>query len=911
MERTILANLERFIKHHTVDKGQECTHTSIFNPSRAFYVPHDKLDEFYMLYDAAVSNRLLVTITEKPPKVCPLIIDLDMKFRKTDDSGYFAPKRQYTTEHIRKIIQCYYDVLKEILEEPPKRSFRCIVLEKPSPRVEKNFVKDGVHMYFPYVWLDHWVQQKIVRPRVIEMITQQGIFENIGLVNTVEDIIDAAVPRNNWLMLGSCKGGNDKFPYTISKIYDSKLTEISLEKCLSYKQYPESYGLARKLSIRHEGEPSVLKSDIMNRRNEIKKTQHQSKIVLKRPYELIMEELRQASMVIDMLPDAVSDEYQTWMNVGYYLHNISQGLEEGLRIWRIFSMKSKKYKAGECDDKWKSMEVRNMKLSGLIQLVQKHNPTGIQEYNDNRIDQKIKECIKCRETDIAALMYFLYGEQFKCADMEKNIWYEFKNHRWQKTQSGIELRKKMRQKIVNLFYRYLQKITTEISEINNELGIMQENQGNDDDIHAYQDQNAAKTRIKKDIDKAIDKLNKHGFKNAVMKEAYEFFYDEKFIEKLDENPHLTVFNNGVYDSKNKVFRDGEPTDYCSKTTGIDFIHTLGKNDPLRIKLLSILRKSIPDKQLFEFFRQTSSDFIYGGNRHKIFLIWSGVGDNGKSIVADMLEQAFGDYFYTPPTELLTGKRGPSGGATPELIQLKGARVVCLSETGNSDVLNCGMMKKLTGGDPIYARGLFKDPVKIKPQFKVLLHCNQVPNVNADDKASWNRIRLQPWESRFVRNDDPELPETEAEQYKKRIFPKDTTLKNYIEKLAPVLMRILIEWFEEFGDNDLYEPDKVMYATHQYRQKNDYYAQFVEEKIEKTNVPEDILSDGDMYSIFKVWYKEFFPNRTIPTKIQLADAIYKKLGYRDRQPFYKGYRIKNNTSMEDFDDNDSIIDENIN
>jgi len=905
-----MASLERFIKQHSVDKGQECTHTSIQNPARSFYVSHDKIDEFYTLYDEAVSNRYMVSITEKPPKICPLIIDLDMKFRKKENSGYFAPEREYTIEHIKNVIRCYHQVLKEILEEPPKRAYRCIVLEKPAPRVEKNYVKDGVHLHFPYVWLDHWVQQKIIRPRVIEMMIENRVFVDLEFSNTIEDIIDAAVPRNNWLLLGSCKGNSDRVPYMISKIYDSKLNEITLDKCLSHKKYPENYGLARKLSIRQEGEQCRLKSDIMKHSTEIKETQKQSKIILSRPYELIMEDLRQAGTVIDMLPDTSSDDYHVWMQVGYYLYNIAQGLEEGLRIWRIFSMRSKKYKNGECETKWKSMEIRHMRLSGLVQLVKKYNPNGIQEYNENRIDQKVRECIKCRETEIAALMYFLFGEQFKCADIEKNIWFEFRDHRWHKTQVGIDLKKKIRNEIVTLFYRQLQKITNELAEINAEMGLMRNHGADDVELNSYVDQTASKSRIKKDIDKAIDKLNRNGFKNAIMKEAFEFFYDDKFIQKLDENPHLTVFNNGVYDSKNKIFRDGEPGDYCSKSTGIDFIPHISLDDPRVVKLLSILRKSIPDKQLFEFFRQTSSDFIFGGNRHKIFLIWSGIGDNGKSIVADMLEQAFGDYFYTPPTELLTGKRGPSGGATPELIQLKGARVVCLSETGNNDVLNCGMMKKLTGGDPIYARGLFKDPVKIKPQFKVLLHCNQVPNVNADDKASWNRIRLQPWESRFVRHDDPELPETESEQYKKKIFPKDPSLKNYIESLAPVLMRILIQWFEEFGDNDLYEPDKVMFATHQYRQKNDYYAQFVDEKVQKTDNPDDVLSEGDMYSIFKVWYKDFFPNRTIPTKIQLADSIYKKLGFRDRQSSYRGYRIKEDKIDDDFDDNGSIIDEHI-
>ena len=41
-----------------------------------------------------------------------------------------------------------------------------------------------------------------------------------------------------------------------------------------------------------------------------------------------------------------------------------------------------------------------------------------------------------------------------------------------------------------------------------------------------------------------------------MEECRVLFYDEKFIEKLDENYHLLSFNNGVYDLEKEEFRNG-------------------------------------------------------------------------------------------------------------------------------------------------------------------------------------------------------------------------------------------------------------------------------------------------------------------------------------------------------------------
>ena len=56
-----------------------------------------------------------------------------------------------------------------------------------------------------------------------------------------------------------------------------------------------------------------------------------------------------------------------------------------------------------------------------------------------------------------------------------------------------------------------------------------------------------------------------------MREAKELFYDKDFINKIDNNPYLLCFNNYVIDFKNKTHRPGQPDDYISKCTNIDYI----------------------------------------------------------------------------------------------------------------------------------------------------------------------------------------------------------------------------------------------------------------------------------------------------------------------------------------------------
>ena len=43
-------------------------------------------------------------------------------------------------------------------------------------------------------------------------------------------------------------------------------------------------------------------------------------------------------------------------------------------------------------------------------------------------------------------------------------------------------------------------------------------------------------------------------KSNIMKECAERFWDEELEDKLDSNPYLLGFQNGVYDFKQKIFR---------------------------------------------------------------------------------------------------------------------------------------------------------------------------------------------------------------------------------------------------------------------------------------------------------------------------------------------------------------------
>lgn len=853
------SRLVKFLSKCEVNKGDPFTHTSKIKPCRRYYIEGDNLDEFYNIYNTVIADGGMAGITEKPPTVVPLIVDID--FRYSIDSL----KRHYTPTHVKNIISIYHEIIEEIVEEPDEKMFYTCVLEKTGPTVQQNRCKDGFHLHFPYFYTEHWVQKEYIRNEAIKRVTERKILDDIPMVETIDKVFDKNIPSVTWLMYGSRKDIHSE-AYTLTSRYDKNLDIVPLKTIFKKDANGTlSWNLPKHLSIRKNEDPTPLKEDISVKKPIVYKKRKRE---YQRDLDAIFTDLTEVEFLLQMLDEERADDYSQWIELGWILYNISEGHSKGLQKWIEFSKKSDKFQDGICEKEWDKMEIRGYTLGTLKHFAKNDSPSEFIKWRDSKIDYTLDQGISMAHNDIAKILHMIFENQFVCADVEKDIWYEFKNHRWNKNIKGITLRSHLSHtltsKYFNLSKRYYEKIQGEVD-------IEQK--------HVYSGKIAT-------IGKLIDKLKNSTFKNCVMKEAMEYFYDKEFSSKMDENPHLLVCENGVYDTEKKEFRDGRPEDYCTKSTKL-YYHEFSEDDPRIIELNEIFKKIFVNPQLYKFFRQTASDLIRGGNRHKIFVIWSGMGDNGKSVCADLLELAFGDYYYTPPTTILTGKQQQSAGATSELLPCKGARIVVVSETDNADVLNCGTMKKLTGGDPFYARGIFKEPIKITPQFKLILHCNKMPNIAAEDKASWNRIRVLPYESTFVKSHM--APSSLQEQYSSKKFPMDKSLKDRLNDLAEAFLWWLIRDYEKYGDNDLYEPSEVTSATSIYHKTNDFYMQFIDESIKETNDNKDHITLAAIYQLFKEWFKDSYPGRKIPNRTMVKEAMEKKLG-KDIKGVWRGYII---------------------
>ena len=199
------------------------------------------------------------------------------------------------------------------------------------------------------------------------------------------------------------------------------------------------------------------------------------------------------------------------------------------------------------------------------------------------------------------------------------------------------------------------------------------------------------------------------------------------------------------------------------------------------------------------------------------------------------------------------------------------------------------MKTLYGDDSYFVRDLFekgKQTREIKPMFKLIFITNKLPRLKYADKATFNRIRVIPFESTFVRPGDP-CPVSYEEQLREKRFPMDREFNKKIPELVEAFAWVLLKHRQNITIR--IEPEKVRVATAMYQKQNDSYRQFIEEKI--IEEPDRYLLLSDLNSEFQDWYKQAYPRQQIPGKNELKEYFIKLWGDLDVGMKWKGYRIK--------------------
>ena len=292
-----------------------------------------------------------------------------------------------------------------------------------------------------------------------------------------------------------------------------------------------------------------------------------------------------------------------------------------------------------------------------------------------------------------------------------------------------------------------------------------------------------------------------------------------------------------------------------------------------------MNELFPDENLRRYMWEHLASCLVGTNENQTFNIYTGSGRNGKSKLVDLMSKGMGDYKGTVPITLITQKRNSIGSTSSEIVQLMGTRYAVMQEPSKGDRINEGIMKEITGGDPIQGRALFKDTVTFIPQFKLVVCTNTLFDIKSNDDGTWRRIRVCDFMAKFLENpyqDEDRFPKSEYPHQ----FKIDKNIDQKFAEWAPVFMSMLVEMSYSHQGN-VNDCKLVMASSDQYREGQDYLAEFAKDKIHKKEGEK--IKKTELLETFRQWYTAHY-GRGVPKGREIYEFMDKRFG-RYRQGWH--------------------------
>lgn len=230
---------------------------------------------------------------------------------------------------------------------------------------------------------------------------------------------------------------------------------------------------------------------------------------------------------------------------------------------------------------------------------------------------------------------------------------------------------------------------------------------------------------------------------------------------------------------------------------------------------AFLEEFLPEADVRDFVQTFSGLGLIGRTVQKLVFHY-GLGANGKSVFLETLMRVLGPLAVGLPAESITGQGERSaGGASPDLARLYAARALRVLELPADKPLHEDLVKKLTGGEKIPVRTLFKGYFEFTPVFSCHMSGNGYPRIDGTDNGIWRRLAVVHW------------PVTIPKERQKEF---EDVLASFAPEY-PGILNWLIEGALRFIENGLPEPASIAAATKDYRSEMDPVADFIADCVE--------------------------------------------------------------------------------
>ena len=305
---------------------------------------------------------------------------------------------------------------------------------------------------------------------------------------------------------------------------------------------------------------------------------------------------------------------------------------------------------------------------------------------------------------------------------------------------------------------------------------------------------------------------------------------------LDAHPDLLACRNGTVNLRTGELREADPADLLTKALNLDY-----KPDAPAARWNQFMVEVFPESPDTRVFLQRLVGYgITGENSEQCFVLLHGHGANGKSVFTSALFDVFAPITANTGIEtFLASDPGSGGGPSSDVAALRGARLALTSESEHGARLAEARLKRLTGGDPVQARHLYREMFTFTPTFLLFMSTNGLPEIRGTDDGIWRRIKVLEWAQKFngARRDTALPGKLRAER----------------EGILAWAVRGAVAWYaarDAGTPNALAEPLEVTQRTDEYREQSDKLDGFYPGKVIEDEA--GWIPRGALYGAYQEW-----------------------------------------------------------
>ena len=947
-------NYQRLID--SLNTSNDCKkETSLYNFSNSKYYNHskDSAVKFIKNYcDMIIHSESIPMIGEVVGDTQPLISEFVFKFKTLDiDEG-----KPYNEKLLSQLAIIHQDMIDHFFDVSTTSFEKICYVCESSKWEETNYAYYKIRLQFPFCVTTQKFIQSDIRNHLMEKFKENDIqeFFDCECYSSWDDAY--LKPAMYYELYGSIKNPKCS-PTRVTKI----LTEVYEEEDLSHSSYYDTIKNMNNREFIGDKDALYMRHSFINDKNKeigliiesdfddddednyvkylypillsinFKTTKTKNKFEVDDNFNMsisVDEENPSDFEILYLMTKLIKKERFKFeyfvQDLGKAIFNAVKNTKKythdfGFKFWRNLVLKNTlEWKDIVTESNYELLEENNnITFKTICFYAKEDSPQEFSEWHKNWVNIKVGDAVDSQnDRDLSMCFYRKYFMNFMFGgDVNKHFWFRFENNLMVMCDKHYIFTKLMKD-FKNIFYKY------QIILESKKLQTMQEgDSGHKQKIKAFDD--------KIDIVKKIQEktLGNNTMVKKILECSETWFYIESLNDKWDKNPNVLGCKNCVIEltSTKAHVRDGKPEDFLQKKLGVKYCQNYCKTSKNVKELMKYLEQVFPVPEVRHYMIKDLSSILYGKNSEKQMRIWIGETNGSKSILAKIIQEVFGSYYCDFPGEYLSAKQ-KNGGPSPELAQIKNTRIAIIQEPDKHASFKGARIKKLTGGDSMFARSLHENGGSIKTTCKFLVVCNCVPEIEGLDEATKNRVVQVPFEGRWIKKGakkDEEhfvVPKTHKEQVQAKLYHMDINFEDKVGGLAKAMLWFMIENYSVYQKEGLIPPSYMKEWMDQYWKKFDRNICFLSENVEKIYTQCDCedanncnkcygkkeikdkayaVTSSQFYNHYKNWFRSEFSNKTLPLKANVIEMFETrdKLGKLSKDKKWYGIKLVENKSSD--------------